>query len=157
MELERDDIKKSLRNSRLTKLDRESVLNLQKEIKEKLDVIGEIYGVKLEVGRIKFDSIGFKASISAQIESFEDKFLGQQISGEQAAFERAVFWLVGIDKSNFNEEVVFPGGKFRGQKGNIVAINKRAKKYPVIIRLKNGNGNVKVTINSAVEMIRTNK
>lgn len=152
MELERNDIKKSLRENKVTKLDKKTVVKLRNEIEEKLNVISKIYGIKIELGRIKFDDLGFKSSLRAQLESYENSHVGLQVSGEQAAFERAC-WRYHIDKSHYNAEVTFLRGKFRGLKGNIVAFNHRAKKYPVVIRLQNGKGDIRTSIASVRSML----
>ena len=147
MELEREDIKKSLRDNKLNKMDRKTVELLRSEIEGKLEILAKIYGIKLSLGRIHYDDLGFRTQLRAKLQTTE---LG--ISAEQLAFER-LCWRYKFDKEDYGKEVVFPSGKFRGVKGRITGFNTRAKRYPIVVTREDGNGIIRSTPGSILSLI----
>ena len=131
--LDREDMKKALKGQRLGKLTRLNVKVLRLEIEKKLEPLELTYGVKFQLGRIKFDDISFRSKIEAQLLS--------PASGESAD---AIHFKnqcrrYGLQPSDFNKQVTLPRySKFTGMKGRITGINTRAKKYPILITLEDG-------------------
>lgn len=133
MEIERTDLKKMLKAENISRFDRSNIEEMRKEINRQLAILEKTYGVSIQVGRIRFSDVSFKANLEATL-LHPESTAGD--SAEEIEFKRACF-RVGLKPEHYNQKVKLHG-KFAGLKGRITKINTRAKKYPVVIQLDDG-------------------
>jgi hypothetical protein len=131
--LDREDLKKALKGERIGRLSKEHFKTIRKEIAEKLKPLEITYGIKFNLGRIRFDEVSFRGKLEGTLltPSGGD-------SSDAILFKNKCHYY-GLQPSDFGKEVKLPRySKFPGRRGKISGINTRAKKYPIIITLEDG-------------------
>jgi len=130
--LEREDLKKALRCRHFKQLGKEEVEELRSEINKKLEILEMTYGIKIRLGKIRYDSVSFKGTIMAE--------LAQTSSGDSAEkFKWNQYCkMFGLSPNDYGKEITFPSGRFAGKIGKLCSIYPRSHKYPIVVRLPNG-------------------
>jgi hypothetical protein len=131
--LDREDMKKALKGERIGKLTREHFKTIRKEIADKLKPLEITYGIKFNLGRIRFDDVSFRGRLEGTLLSPSG---GD--SADLVHFKKHCF-IYGLKPTDYNKMVTLPAySRFAGKSGRISGINTRAKKYPIIITLADG-------------------
>jgi hypothetical protein len=101
---------------------------LRKAIQKKLDDLGDVYGMTIRLGNIRYDGISFRTKLEAHID--------QPASGQ--SFEKESFdkdcMIFGLKPEDYLKEVRLGNGSL----GKVYGFNFRAKRYPVLVRTSNG-------------------
>ncbi len=115
-------------DSKLKSLDRSNIKVIRDAMQKALDRVEEMYGVKVSVGNIRFDNLSFTAKINAHITDPENAKSFEENQFSQYAF------MFGFKPEDFNKEVTFGYGK----RGTLVGFKPTSRKYPVLVRTKDG-------------------
>lgn len=97
--------------------------DFRKDFKHAINSIEMMYDIKLGLGTIHYDNIGFHVKL-------EGKFIpkdGKPI--EQVEFEKYCR-KYGLSKEDFGKRVLI-----NGQIGLVCGINPKAKKYPILVKI----------------------
>jgi hypothetical protein len=132
-QLDREDLKKALRGQTIHQFDRKNVREIIKEMNNKLQIIEVTYGVKIRMGKFKFDGISFHSKIEGTVMCNHEG-----VSAEKVRWD-AYCDLFGLHKSDFGKQITFPiGSRFASKTGTLNSINVMSKKYPILVKLENG-------------------
>lgn len=119
-------------DTKIKNLDKATVQMLRKAIQQKLDGLGDIYGLDIKIGNIRYDGISLRTKLECHVEQPESG-----VGFEQEAFNSQC-WRYGVKPEDYLKEVKLSGSKFYGTKAKIYGFNSRAKKYPVLVRTDSG-------------------
>jgi hypothetical protein len=132
-QLDREDLKKALRGQTIHQFDRKNVRELIKEMNNKLQVIEVTYGVKIRMGKFKFDGISFHSKIEGTVMCNHEG-----VSAEKVRWDSYCI-VFGLQKSDFGKKITFPiGSRFASKAGTLNSINIKSKKYPILVKLEDG-------------------
>jgi len=120
-------------DTKIKNLDKGTVQMLRKAIQQKLDGLGDIYGLDIKLGNIRFDGISFRTKLECHVEE-----PASGVSFEQEAFNSSC-WMYGLKPEDYLKEVTLNGTKFFGTKAKVTGFNPRAKKYPVQVVTASGD------------------
>lgn len=120
-------------DTKIKNLDKGTVQMMRKAIQQKLDSLGDIYGLDIKLGNIRYDGISFRTKLECHVQEPESG-----VSFEQEAFNSQC-WRYGLKPDDYLKEVTLNGGKFYGTKAKITGFNPRAKKYPVQVVTSHGD------------------
>jgi len=110
-------------DSSIKQLDKSQVKMLRKAIQDQLDKIGQIYGMTIRMGNIRFDSLSLRTKLEAHV---NEPATGT--SFEQESFKNTC-WAYGLKPEHYLAEVSLSGSRFYGVKGKIYGFNARSRKY----------------------------
>jgi hypothetical protein len=120
--------------AKLEEFDNMTVRNIQNEINIVLMQIGELYGINLELSRIKYNKQGFKGYIEAQTVTGENHGGGRidNVKRYQDDFLRN-HQLYGMEKAHLGQNIVIGGKHY-----TFAGLKSRATKHKFVC--KNGKG-----------------
>ena len=135
--LEREDLKLALKSNHIRRFDQQNVRAIIADINKRLQVLEVTHGIKVSFGRCTFTFYSFKMTMSGSVMSTDS---GQ--SPEKITWDRncANFNLLPAD---FGKRITFDTGKFSGLSATICGINSRARYNKIMVKLDNGQGNVR--------------
>lgn len=136
-----------LKAEKISRFNRSNIEEMRDEINRQLAILEKTYGVSIQLGRIRFTDVSFKASLEAKLTN-PDSPSGD--STEEIEFKRACY-RVGLKPEHYNQKVKL-NGRFAGLTGRITRINTRAKKYPVVVQLDDGRM-VKMTAFGVIQQL----
>jgi hypothetical protein len=120
-------------DAKIKQLNKAKVQMLREGIQQQLDKLGDLYGMTIKLGNIRYDSISFRTKVEAHV---DEPVSG--VSFEQEAFNSAC-WRYGLQPEDYLKEVKLNGQKYYGTKAKLYGFNPKAKRYPVLVRTDSGH------------------
>jgi hypothetical protein len=117
---------------KIKQLDKQNIQMLRDAVQKSLDKVGDMYGLTIKLGNIRYDNLSFRSKVEAYVDE-----PASGVGYEQEAFNSTCF-MYGLKPEDYLKEVTLNGQKFWGTKAKIYGFNPRSRKYPVLVRTDSG-------------------